>query len=88
MVKFIFHNYNIEVVFVKSPIELTEPQLEKSEIEEERKLVSLPLKSVSRFINSVPYVIEDTMLFVEFFNRNGKQWELVLIQNVGYGKWV
>ncbi len=76
MVKFIFHNYNIEVVFVKSPIELTEPQLEKSEIEEERKLVSLPLKSVSRFINSVPYVIEDTMLFVEFFNRNGKQWEL------------
>lgn len=76
MVQFIFHNYNIDVSFVKPPIELTEPQIEKPELEEERKLVSLPLKTVSRFINTVPYAIEDTMLFVEFFNRNGKQWEL------------
>lgn len=78
IVKFIFHNYNIDVNFVKSPIELTEPQVEKPELEEERKLVSLPLKSISRFINKnmVPYTIEDTMLFVEFFNRNGNQWEL------------
>lgn len=76
IVKFIFHNYNIDVCFVKPPIELTEPQVEKPELEEERKLVSLPLKSVSRFINTVPYTIEDTMLFVEFFNRNGEIWEL------------
>lgn len=76
MVKFIFNNYNIDVSFVIPPIELTEPQIEKSELEEERKLVSLPLKSVSRFINTVPYTIEDTMLFVEFFNRNGDNWEL------------
>ena len=76
MIQFIFHNYNIEVEFVKPPIELTEPQIEKPELEEERKLVSLPLKNVSRFINTVPYAIEDTMLFIEFFNRNGKQWEL------------
>ena len=76
IVKFIFNNYNIDVSFVTPPIELTEPQIEKPELEEERKLVSLPLKLVSRFINTVPYTIEDTMLFVEFFNRNGKKWEL------------
>lgn len=78
IVKFIFHNYNIDVNFVRPPIELTEPQVEKPELEEERKLISIPLKSVSRFINKnmVPYTIEDTMLFVEFFNRNGLQWEL------------
>ncbi len=76
IVQFIFHNYNIEVNFVKPPIELIEPQIEKPELEEERKLVSLPLKSISRFINTVPYVIEDTMLFIEFFNRNGTAWEL------------
>lgn len=76
MVRFIFNNYNIEVEYITPPIELTEPQVEKPELAEERKLVSLPLKTVSRFINKVPYVIEDTMLFVEFFNRNGKSWEL------------
>lgn len=76
IIEFIFHNYNIDVAFVESPIELTEPQIEKPELEEERKLVSVPLKNVSRFITKVPYIIEDTMLFIEFFNRNGKQWEL------------
>ena len=76
IVKFIFHNYNIDINFTTPPVELTEPQIEKPGIEEERKLVSLPLKTVSRFINTVPYIIEDTMLFVEFFNRNNSEWEL------------
>lgn len=76
MIEFIFHNYNIDVIFVKPPIELTEPQVESPELEAERKLVSLPLKAVSRFITTVPYIIEDTMLFIEFFNRYGDQWEL------------
>lgn len=74
IVQFIFHNYNIDVHFITSSMELTEPQIEKPE--DERNLVSLPLKSISRFIESVPYVIEDTMLFIEFFNRNGNTWEL------------
>lgn len=76
IVEFIFHNYNIEVVFVKLPIDLTEPQVEKADVENERILVSFPLKQASRFITSTPCVIEDTMLFVEFFNRNGGAWEL------------
>lgn len=76
IIQFIFHNYNIDVCFVNPPIELTEPQIERPELEEERKLVSVPLKTVSRFINTVPYIIEDTMLFVEYFNKNGKVWEL------------
>lgn len=76
MVHFIFNNYNIEVSFVKPPIELIEPQIESSDLEEERKLVSVPLKMVSRFISTVPYIVEDTMLFVEYFNRNNEQWEL------------
>lgn len=76
IVEFIFHNYNIDVAFVTLPIELTEPQVEKPDIENERKLVSFPLKHVSRFITTKPCVIEDTMLFIEYFNRNGKTWEL------------
>lgn len=76
IVEFIFHNYNIEVSFVKSPIELVEPQIERANLEDERKLVSMPLKSISRFIKAVPYTIEDTMLFIEFFNRGSGQWEL------------
>ena len=76
MIRFILNNYNIHVSFIKPPIEMTEPQVEEPTIAEERKLVSLPLKAVSRFIETVPYVIEDTMLFIEYFNRNGKQWEL------------
>lgn len=74
IVQFIFNNYNIDVHFTTPTIELTEPQIEKPE--DERNLVSLPLKTISRFIDSVPYVIEDTMLFIEFFNRNGNIWEL------------
>ena len=76
IVQFIFHNYNIDVNFAKPSVELIEPQIEGPELEEERKLVSVPLKNVSRFINTVPYTIEDTMLFVEYFNRSGKVWEL------------
>lgn len=76
IVHFIFNNYNIEVSFVKPPIELIEPQIESADLEEERKLVSVPLKMVSRFISTVPYIVEDTMLFVEYFNRNNEQWEL------------
>ena len=78
IVKFIFHNYNINVNFTKAPIELVEPQVESPDIEEERKLVSIPLKNASRFLNSnvIPYVIEDTMLFIEYFNRNNTAWEL------------
>ena len=76
IVHFIFNNYNIEVSFVKPPIELIEPQIGSADLEEERKLVSVPLKMVSRFISTVPYIVEDTMLFVEYFNRNNEQWEL------------
>lgn len=76
IVRFIFHNYNIEVCFVEPPIEMIEPQVEGPNLEEERKLVSIPLKNVSRFINDTPYVIEDTMLFIEYFNRNNEAWEL------------
>ena len=63
-------------MFVKYNVELTEPQIESPDLEEEKKLVSLPLKTISRFIlnENVPFTIEDTMLFVEFFNRNGKNW--------------
>lgn len=76
IVEFIFHNYNIDVSFVNLPIELTEPQVEKADYENEKKLVSFPLKMASRFITLTPCVIEDTMLFIEYFNRNGKSWEL------------
>lgn len=76
MVRFILNNYNIEVSFVKPPVELIEPQIEGPELREEIKLVSVPLKTVARFINKTPYVVEDTMLFIEFFNRNYTKWEL------------
>lgn len=78
MFEFILGNYNIFIENVEPKIELIEPQVEGPGIEEERKLVKEPLKQISRFIGatSTPYVIEDTMLFIEYFNRNGKEWEL------------
>lgn len=76
IVSFIFHNYNINVGFKTLPIELTEPQIEKADIENERKLVSFPLKNASRYIEYTPCIIEDTMLFIEYFNRADGAWEL------------
>lgn len=75
-VKFILQNYNIHVSFVSQPFPLTEPQIERADPEEELNLVRFPLKFISRFINNTPYVVEDSMLFIEFFNRNNKKWEL------------
>lgn len=77
IVEFIFHNYNINIIFTSPPVEMVEPQVESPDLEEEKKLVSIPLKNVSRFIiNTTPYIIEDTMLFIEFFNRFESAWEL------------
>ena len=77
IVEFIFHNYNIDILFTSPPVEMVEPQVESPDLEEEKKLVSIPLKNVSRFIiNTTPYIIEDTMLFIEFFNRFESAWEL------------
>lgn len=76
IVQFILHNYNIDTVFIKQSYPITEPQIECADIEEELNLVRFPLKNISRFINKTPYVIEDSMLFVEYFNRNSSAWEL------------
>ncbi len=76
LVKFIFNNYNFEVIFTSSNITLTEPQIESTKLDEEQNLVRFPLKLLSRFINKTPYVIEDSMLFIEYFNRSDLDWEL------------
>ncbi|WP_167399429.1 non-canonical purine NTP pyrophosphatase [Prosthecochloris sp. ZM] len=74
--QFIFNNYNIKLVFVSPKIRLTEPQVESAELIEEQNIVQFPLKILSRFITKKPFVVEDTMLFIEFFNTKHDKWEL------------
>jgi len=74
--QFIFNNYNIKLVFVSPKIRLTEPQIESTELMEEQNLVQFPLKILSRFITKKPFVVEDTMLFVGYFNIQQDNWEL------------
>lgn len=74
--QFIFNNYNLKLIFVSPKIRLTEPQVESAELIEEQNLVQFPLKLLSRFITNTPFVVEDTMLFLEYFNRTSNKWEL------------
>ena len=78
LIKFVFNNYNLEVKFTNPIKNIVEPQVESTDSDEELNLVRFPLKSASRFIsiNKTPYVIEDSMVFIEYFNRNGLDWEL------------
>jgi inosine/xanthosine triphosphate pyrophosphatase family protein len=55
---------------------LTEPQVEGDGRDSEQALVSEPLKLFSRFTErdkSYPFVVEDTMLFIEHFNEDFKR---------------
>ena len=64
--------YNVKTIFYSPPVELIEPQVDSMDAESEILLVSHPLKQIARFIgnNKTPFLIEDTMLFIERFNRD------------------
>lgn len=71
--KYIFNNYNFEIILLSQNIKLTEPQVDKASLIDERNLVESPLKLASRFIektSSIPFYVEDTMLFIEYFNKD------------------
>src|SRR6266481_1050793 len=70
---FLFGAYNVEVEAAKSTIELTEPQIEGNNPDLEARLVHHPLRLAARFLekrSSLPFIVEDTMLYIEFFNRD------------------
>ncbi len=55
------------------PVELTEPQIVDASADSELALVRHPLKLVARFLAAgkrTPFLVEDTMLFIEFFNSH------------------
>lgn len=64
--------YNFEAKYYFPPVDLIEPQVDKMGLESEMILVFHPLKQIARFIgnDNVPLLIEDTMLFIEMFNKN------------------
>lgn len=71
--RFLFKMFNINLKQISPPIELIEPQVPEPGKEAEQILVSHPLKVFSRFISNdkyLPLIIEDTMLFIEYFNKN------------------
>lgn len=71
--KFLFNCYNIRLDRTRVLPQLIEPQVDSMESIDEIELVRQPLKIASRFIaksGKVPFLIEDTMLFIEFFNRD------------------
>lgn len=76
----IFTDFNIEAKQVKSPPnELIEPQIERSDPEIEKELVRHPLRLAARFLEvgtTLPFVVEDTALYIEHFNGNFYSAEL------------
>lgn len=69
----LFACYNISVGFARRPIELTEPQIEGSNPSIDVELVHHPLRLAARFLEnrtSLPFLVEDTMLYIEFFNKD------------------
>jgi inosine/xanthosine triphosphate pyrophosphatase family protein len=69
----LFRQYGLLLRSLPTSISLPEPQIDGSGTAVESELVAFPLRASSRFIassNSYPVVIDDTMLFVEAFNRS------------------
>lgn len=70
--RYLLRCYGMELVVPRLTISLTEPQIEGVGPEPERELVTGPLKLMSPFAAKAatfPLAVEDTMLFVEKFNR-------------------
>lgn len=68
--QWLFSLFNLKLDFYDVPSELVEPQVESDSKDALRLLVSYPLKNAARFIKKKPFIVEDTMLFVEQFNRD------------------
>lgn len=71
--QYLFRCYGIDVQAVKHSVSLIEPQVEGYGPDSETALVHEPLKLFSRFAAreaSYPFIIEDTMLFIEHFNTD------------------
>ncbi len=66
----LFSLYNLNLDFYDISNLLIEPQIDAPTIESEKMLVSHPIKFASRFIKKKPFIVEDTMLFIEEFNQN------------------
>jgi inosine/xanthosine triphosphate pyrophosphatase family protein len=77
--EFLFACRNFQIIKIPPPTDLTEPQVEISDPDFESELVRHPLTIAAKFVERerVPFVVEDTMIFIEFFNRNyGEEPEL------------
>lgn len=71
--RYLFSCYNVAVGIARRPIDLTEPQVEGSTPVLDAELVHHPLRLAARFLEnkaSLPFLVEDTMLFIEFFNAD------------------
>ncbi len=69
--QYLFRSLGIELHQVRHSVSLIEPQVEGFGEDPESILVFEPLKLFSRFAakeQSYPFVVEDTMLFIEHFN--------------------
>ncbi|HIE9848985.1 TPA: non-canonical purine NTP pyrophosphatase [Klebsiella quasipneumoniae subsp. quasipneumoniae] len=66
----LFSLYNLNLDFYNISNLLIEPQVDSPTIESEKMLVSHPIKFASRFIKKKPFIVEDTMLFIEEFNQD------------------
>ena len=74
--RYLFRCFGIDVQDVRHSVSLIEPQVEGHGPEPESALVHEPLKLFSRFAAreaSYPFVVEDTMLFIEHFNTDFEQ---------------
>lgn len=71
--RYLLRCYGLELMPLSTRVTLAEPQLEGSGLVAESNLVTAPLKLYSRFAaltDTYPFVVEDTMLFIEHFNAD------------------
>ncbi len=70
---FLLRSFGFELRRARQEVSLVEPQVEGSGLASEELLVVTPLKGFAPFAQrsaTYPFMIEDTMLFVEHFNRD------------------
>lgn len=68
--KWLFSLYNLKLDFYDLGSELIEPQVDNIPGQSLELLVRYPLKNAARFINKVPFFVEDTSLYIEEFNSD------------------
>lgn len=71
-------SYGFQLRMPPRKLSMVEPQVDGVQFEAEEELVKFPLRNSARFLDPQhrPLMVDDTMLFVEYFNSDSENWWL------------